>query len=222
MNDSTPEARPQSGFRRKLHRFVASWSRWLHIYLSLFAFATVLFFSVTGLTLNHPDWFFDERTVEEQGQLDKAWLNVDTPAPAEWDEFDFGHQIAKLEVAEYLRSTHGLRGSVSDFLAFETDCEVTFQSPGYAATARIDRGSGEYTVAVTANDLVSVFNDLHKGRHSGGAWSIVIDVSAILSSLVSVTGFLLIFYLKVRRFSGLVTSLVGTIAFAIMYAVALS
>ena len=32
--------------------------RWLHIYLSMFSLAVVLFFSVTGITLNHPDWFF--------------------------------------------------------------------------------------------------------------------------------------------------------------------
>ena len=29
--------------------------RWLHIYLSMFGLAAVLFFSVTGITLNHPN-----------------------------------------------------------------------------------------------------------------------------------------------------------------------
>ena len=33
--------------------------RWLHVYLSMISLAVVLFFSVTGITLNHPDWFFD-------------------------------------------------------------------------------------------------------------------------------------------------------------------
>ena len=32
-------------------------SRTLHLYLSLLAFLTLLFFAVTGLTLNHPGWF---------------------------------------------------------------------------------------------------------------------------------------------------------------------
>ncbi|RZK83430.1 MAG: peptidase, partial [Pedobacter sp.] len=31
---------------------IAKVSRWLHIYLSMVSFAIVLFFSVTGLTLN--------------------------------------------------------------------------------------------------------------------------------------------------------------------------
>lgn len=35
----------------------ATFSRWLHIYLSLFCFLVVLFFAVTGITLNHAEWF---------------------------------------------------------------------------------------------------------------------------------------------------------------------
>ena len=56
-------------------RMLASWSRWAHIYLSMFGLAVILFFSVTGLTLNHPDWFFDEQTIQSSGSLDVRWLN---------------------------------------------------------------------------------------------------------------------------------------------------
>ncbi|MCA9104533.1 MAG: PepSY-associated TM helix domain-containing protein, partial [Planctomycetales bacterium] len=30
--------------------------RWVHLYLSMVGFAALFFFSVTGLTLNHPTW----------------------------------------------------------------------------------------------------------------------------------------------------------------------
>ena len=62
----------------------AALMRWLHIYLSMFGLASVLFFSVTGLTLNHPDWFFAgaERRVEAEGRIDPKWLHLDTPAPS--------------------------------------------------------------------------------------------------------------------------------------------
>ena len=45
--------------------------RWLHIYLSMFGLAVVLFFSVTGITLNHPDWFFGgaQSSREAEGEL---------------------------------------------------------------------------------------------------------------------------------------------------------
>ncbi|MCA9264742.1 MAG: PepSY-associated TM helix domain-containing protein [Planctomycetales bacterium] len=201
-------------------RQVASWTRWLHIYASMFGFATIFFFGVTGLTLNHPAWFFAESTVQYSGLLNQAWLNTEATPPEGWDEYDYSHLIDKLSVAEHLRAEHRLRGAVEDFLAFEDQCEVTFAGPGYAATARIIRDTGAYTVDVTANDLVSVINDLHKGRHSGKAWSWVIDISAILSVFVSATGFLLIFFLRLRCRQGLVVATVGLALLGVFYYVA--
>jgi uncharacterized protein len=32
-------------------------SRWLHIYLSMASFGILFFFAITGLTLNHVEWF---------------------------------------------------------------------------------------------------------------------------------------------------------------------
>ena len=37
-------------------------SRYVHGWLSAFAFLTLLFFSVTGLLLNHPEWFEPAKT----------------------------------------------------------------------------------------------------------------------------------------------------------------
>lgn len=207
---------------KSIHRAIASWSRWLHIYLSMFGMATVLFFSVTGLTLNHPEWFFDESTQSYSGSLNSEWLNNGNPPPSDWDEYDYSHAVSKLEVAEHLRAQHRLTGSVSDFLAFEDECEITFQGPGYAATARIARSTGEYTLDVTANDFVTIMNDLHKGRHTGRTWSWVIDISAILSAVIAVSGFILIFYLKLKRRSGIVIATIGTVVMLAMYWIATS
>lgn len=51
--------------------------------------------------------------------------------------------------------------------------------------------------------FVAVMNDLHKGRDSGKAWSVMIDTAAVLMTLVSITGMALIFFLPKRRASGL-------------------
>ena len=49
-------------------RRVAKYARWLHIYVSMTAFAVVFFFALTGITLNHPDWASGaERTTQLQG-----------------------------------------------------------------------------------------------------------------------------------------------------------
>ena len=69
MTDPEQEStkgQPRS-FAKRFKRGFAFWSRWLHIYTSMFGLAAILFFSVTGLTLNHPDWFFTERVTQSTG-----------------------------------------------------------------------------------------------------------------------------------------------------------
>lgn len=43
--------------QRPLKQRLQTLIRWLHIYASLLGLMTVPFFGVTGLTLNHPNWF---------------------------------------------------------------------------------------------------------------------------------------------------------------------
>ena len=179
----------------------------------MFGSATILFFSITGLTLNHPEWFFEESNTRLEGTIDVSWLNVEAAPPSDWDEYDFSHQISRLEVSEYLREEHRLRGAVTDFLAFEDECEVTFQSPGYTAMARVQRETGEYSIDVVSSDYITIMNDLHKGRHSGEFWSVIIDVSAVLGTLAGLTGLVLIFFLRLRVRTGLAAAVVGLIAF---------
>lgn len=208
---ASSSSKEKSQTTRSFHRALAKWSRWLHIYLSMISLAAILFFSVTGLTLNHPDWFFQEDTQVTEGSLEQAWLNLNNPAPADWDGNDFGHQVDKLAVAEALRLRHALTGQVADFICFEDSCEVTFQGPGYAATARINRPDGKYELTTTCNDVISIMNDLHKGRHTGTLWKIVIDISAIISTLVAISGFVLVFYLRLKRSLRVTLSILGTI-----------
>jgi len=190
-------------------------TRWLHIYVSMFAFTVVLFFSVTGLTLNHADWFFGgyERHVPAEGELDLRWLIV---APEDGggengDASDGAGSLARLEVVEHLRRVHGVRGALSEFSADQTQCVVVFKGPGYSADAFIDRQTGKYQVMQTWHGLVAVLNDLHKGRDTGAVWSWVIDVSAILTAFISITGLILLLYIKRRRAPGLILAVVGTV-----------
>jgi hypothetical protein len=188
----------------------AYWMRWLHIYMSMFGLAAVMFFGVTGLTLNHPDWFLSEMTrhAEIEGTIPPALLNR-AGAP-EGD--DPSLQVAKLEVVEMLRNAHRIHGALTDFQVDEVECSITFKGPGYAADVLVDRETGRYELTQSSFGLVAVLNDLHKGRDTGFAWSLLIDVSAILVTLIALTGLILLFYLKLRRVPGVVIAVVGTIA----------
>jgi hypothetical protein len=193
--------------------------RWVHIYLSMFSMAALLFFAVTGITLNHPAWFFGgtERTVQVQGQVKTEWLNPAAPQPNAESAPDAAGLVAKLEVVEHLRKTHGIRGALVEFRVDERECMVTFKGPGYAADAFIDRATGRYDLTETAHGFVAIINDLHKGRDTGKVWSVLIDAAAILMTFVSLTGLVLLFYIKRRRRSGLLTALVGTFVVAVVF-----
>ncbi len=102
--------------------------------------------------------------------------------------------------------------ALAEFRVDDGECMVTFKGPGYSADAFIERDTGEYRMTQTFHGFVAIINDLHKGRDTGKSWSIVIDASAILVSIASLTGLVLIFYLKRRRRAGLITALVGGLA----------
>jgi len=196
--------------QRFLHwkRRFAHLARWLHTYLSMLSFAILLFFAATGLTLNHAEWFEGQgNTARYQGALDTAWLK--TPDPK---------GVAQDKIVAFLRLAHGVKGDVSEINVDETQCEVLFKGPGYEADASIDRGTGKYDLRVTHSGLIAVLNDLHKGRDSGNKWSAVIDFSAVLMTLVSLTGLTLIFFLNKRRLTGLVIAATGALLCYLSYA----
>jgi len=198
MSDETlPAASPN----RRIGQRIAAAVRWLHIYLSMFGFATILLFSVTGVTLNHPGWFGLEadRVEDVSGELNPQWLQTTAD-----------RAVNQLAVVEFLRSQHQLRGAVTDFRVDDDECVVAFKGPGYAADAFLERETGRYQLTVSQHGPVAILNDLHKGRDSGRAWSLVIDLSAGLMSLSAVTGLVLLMYLKRRRLAGLITAVVGT------------
>jgi hypothetical protein len=187
--------------------------RWLHIYLSMFGLAAVLFFSVTGITLNHPDWMFGqvERTRSAEGDVDVKWIGREVA------DSNNSSQVQKLEVVEHLRKTHKIRGALAEFRVDDNECMVSFKGPGYSADAFIDRESGHYSLTELDHGLIALVNDLHKGRDTGTVWSAVIDFSAGLMTLISLTGLILLFYLKLKRVTGVVVALAGTVVLIVIF-----
>jgi hypothetical protein len=187
--------------------------RWLHIYLSMIGMAAVLFFSATGITLNHPDWFFGEaqQSVRAEGYIDRRLLRsgAERTSTSEESAADPGRDVNQLRVVEFLRQAHRIRGALAEFRVDPSECAVTFKGPGYSADAFIDRDTGHYTLTQSFHGALAVLNDLHKGRDTGLVWSIFIDASAIVLTFVSLSGLVLLFYLKLRRKPGLVVAILG-------------
>ncbi len=204
---TTVQTRTPREARLARKRRLAAFLRWLHIYVSMLSFALVFFFAVTGLTLNHADKFADQtHTQQEKGRLDIQW--VKTPDTL---------KIGKLQIVEYLRNKHGIRAALSDFRIDDTQIGVSFKGPGFAADAFINRDNGEYELTKTTAGFVGLINDLHKGRDTGTGWSLFIDIAAILLTLVSLTGILLLLYIKRRRLGGLLVAALGLLLVFMVY-----
>lgn len=215
---------------------VAAAFRWLHIYLSMFGFTAILLFSITGITLNHPEWFGvdAERQVVVKGKVSLDWValpaKVESPSSNPSSESsDAGgtaedkaadsieSTVNKLAVAEFLRAEHHLRGAVKEFRVDEYECLVSFRGPGYSADGFINREDGAYELTIADHGWIAILNDLHKGRDTGPRWSVLIDLSAILMTISSLTGVILLFYLKRKRISGVLTAIAGTILVVLAY-----
>lgn len=181
--------RPKSISEKKT---TSIWRR-VYMYVSVLSFVVVLFFSATGLTLNHAGWF-NGKVVKHNysGNVPIAWVNV-TDAT----------QIKKLEIVELLRKSYDIKGYVSDFLIKDGQCSISFKGPGYSADAFIVRKDGSFKVTELKMGVGALLNDLHKGSNTGKGGNWFIDVSAVFLALVSLSGLMMLLLGRTKKISGL-------------------
>lgn len=192
MNDMTvrqPKARQSSRkWRNWWVRQIHSW-HWVSAAISL---AAMLFFSVTGLTLNHAASISaDPAVVTREADL--------PPSITKSLETQQEGPLPK-SVAAAVKDAVGL--DPSDKLAEWSEAEVyvALPRPGGDGWVSIDRATGHLTAEVTDRGWISYLNDLHKGRNSGDTWFWFIDVFAVASIIFTLSGlFLLQVHARHRR-----------------------
>lgn len=198
----------QPWLKSKQAKKVFSLFRLIHIYSSMVLLALLLFFSLTGLTLNHPEWTGAPSTSERVEPLSSAssWA---------WQQ-DISANL--LPIQNYIADHFGLTQPRSIDIDQEA-LEVSFDFPvpaGYAFVM-VELTNNQIVFEQSAGSLVGVINDLHKGRHTGGVWKWVIDVVAVASLLFALSGlFILLQNAKYRR-SGLVWGVLGLALPLVLY-----
>lgn len=167
-----------------MHLWLGTLRQW-HWISSALCLVGMLLFAVTGITLNHaaqiearPD--IVERQARLPASLQKKLLakqpSEGLPAELEgWLESEL-----KLELA-------GREAEWSD-----GELYVALPRPGGDAWLSLDLDSGELLFEATDRGWIAYLNDLHKGRHTGEAWSWFIDIFAGVCVLFSLTGLLLL------------------------------
>ncbi|MBU3745118.1 MAG: peptidase [Sediminibacterium sp.] len=203
------EQSPKSN-SKSASKITARFMRFLHIYVSMISFFLVLFFAVTGITLNHPDAFaFQQKQFSRKGTLNVSWVA---------DKLDTGN-INRSAVLDYLRNNEKITASLSEWVVSQQQCLVSYKGPGYAADAFINRTDGSYELSINEAGWVGIMNDLHKGRDTGKKWAWVIDVAAVFMTIVSLTGILLMVWMKKKRVSGFLIAIAGVMLAFVLYKV---
>jgi len=189
-------ARPR--FNSKKARQVFGFCRWLHIYVSCALFGLLLFFCLTGITLNHPGWAGKALTETRSFSLPEQLLSKQ----------DDDYQVKRIQA--YIEEKTGLASPRSVDIALDIG-ELTYDYPlpaGYAfVTVLLEDRLVEIEHA--RGGLLALFNDLHKGRHSGIAWAWLIDLSAALMILFTLTGIAILLQNAKHRRRAFVALLLG-------------
>lgn len=155
----------------------------LHWISAAVCFAALTLFTITGITLNHASSISGKPVVathEAQVPADlTATLAAGEGEPAqplvEWLEREFDLKLASA-TAEWS----------------DEELYLSAPGPGRDAWISIDRATGAAKSEATDRGWISYFNDLHKGRNTGLAWTIFIDVVAAACLFFSLTGLVLL------------------------------
>lgn len=185
--------------------------RTIHLYSATLMLAAMLFFSVTGVTLNHPDWLSQTQTTLTEAQLPEALMQTLDAARSVQ-----GFPSSVLDWLQREQRVDGQRVSV-DWNVAEELLLIDIQQPGGYTLTEIDLVSGLVVIEQRHGSWVQVLNDLHKGRYVGELWKVFIDVSALIMVVFTLSGFWLILPQKRRRQSLLGVALAGTVALFVLY-----
>ncbi|GAB3258610.1 PepSY-associated TM helix domain-containing protein [Chitinimonas naiadis] len=173
-------------------RFDKSWfyrqSRMLHAYLSAFAFIALMFFSLSGLLLNHPDWFKGKnKAVDNNFKLSAAEL-------AEAQKSDDHARALAAIVASHIP----LKGEFKSGEIIDGEAQIRFEGVSGKSDLLVTLADGQVDATVERATVTTMLHDLHRGKNSGRAWFWIIDISAILVLLLSILGYVLFFTLRFR------------------------
>ncbi|USQ95085.1 PepSY-associated TM helix domain-containing protein [Caulobacter sp. RL271] len=183
---SAADQHRRSFWLKQLHQW-----HWISAAVSLIG---MLLFAITGITLNHAGQIEAKPVVvSRKATLPPDLLALLAKGPEE------GKRPLPVPLEPFLDKAVGaeVAGREGEWSADEV--YVALARPGGDAWVSIDRETGAIEHEKTTRGVISLLNDLHKGRNSGKAWSWFIDIFAAACVIFTVTGLILLqFHARAR------------------------
>lgn len=175
----------------QLYRTMHSW-HWISAAICL---AALLLFSITGITLNHA------ASIGARPQVSTG--NAQVP-PALVSELAGEHGAAEAippGISRWIESQFDIDVDAATPEWSEDELYLSAPGPGRDAWVSIERASGAAQFEATDRGWIAYFNDLHKGRNTGIAWTLFIDVVAAACVFFGLTGLVLLWIQARQRTS---------------------
>ncbi|MEJ8853813.1 PepSY-associated TM helix domain-containing protein [Variovorax robiniae] len=156
----------------------------------------LLLFGITGFTLNHAGQIEAKpRIVTQRGTVNAPLLAALEAQVDPIKQRAKGKAELPPDLQAWLRERWAI--DTADKQAEWSDDEIylSLPRPGGDAWLRLNLDDGEVEYESTDRGWLSYFNDLHKGRNTGVAWSWFIDIFAAATLVFSITG---LFILKMH------------------------
>lgn len=177
--DKAAKANRRAAWMRQLRQW-----HWISGAISL---VSMLLFAVTGLTLNHSSLFESKAaTKTAEGTLPAAAVSALAGGPKT------GRTAVPADLAAAVQAAIGIDVAGREAEWSDGEVYVSLPRPGGDGWVSVERDTGTVLHESTDRGWISYFNDLHKGRHTGAAWSLFIDAFALVSIVFCVTGLLLL------------------------------
>jgi len=180
--EARARAKRRAQARAKFLREVVRW-HWISAAICLIG---MLLFAATGITLNHAgDIKAEPKTITRDGELPAALLPALKAAEA-------GQGELPPAARKWLADELDVKAPAGPVEWSPGEAYVALPGPGSDGWVTLDTETGAVAYERTDRGWVAYFNDLHKGRNTGTAWSWFIDVFSVGCIVFCVTGLLLL------------------------------
>lgn len=168
----------------------AFWLKQLHMWhwmSSAVSLIGLLLFAITGFTLNHAADIEGSPVVTQgSAQMPPALLTRLKAAIPDTEKAPL-----PADVAAWVEDSFPVKARAeAEWSADEV--YLPAPRPGGDAWVAIDLATGAASSEVTSRGWISYLNDLHKGRDSGGEWSLFIDIFSFACLVFAITGLFLL------------------------------
>jgi len=182
--------------------------RKIHIYSALPVLLLIVFFSITGILLNHPEL--------EVGEVDNQLTEISLPHWAlEMPDWPKNYSSHSLVLLQWLDKEHDIRGVDFAIEWDEYDELLILDLAGPNGSTVVEVFIGQQIISIDQRKLsaFAMLNNLHRAKHVNGFWRAVSDISAVCMLLFCLSGFWLVVVNRLERVPANIAMLMGSSIF---------